>query len=311
MPVMPLFKRRRAAGEPDADLPFLDVEQAQRVRALVATTFAELGLEVTVHGDHVEDSSSRQFGLWNVAAACHNDERGPRAWPRVVGEHVRRIVAAMDAPDPFASMTERELLDGTYVRLYEHQSVPQPDRYPHAEFAPGLLEMLALDLPESVTVMTHEVVGRLGGYAALRERGLEHLRRVPVDAHEVLSGPDGGRFDVLLGDSVHTGSLALVLPEVWERTTGRPAGPHGWLLAVPNRHQLVWHHIEDAGVIGALNGMATFAALGFADSPGPLSPHVYWWSGTGYQQLTFDDEDGARAIRVEAEFQAVLEAVVR
>lgn len=306
---VPIFKRRREPAEADADLPFLNVEQAQRVRALVSRSFAERGLEVTVFGDHVQDSSERQFGLWNVAAACHNDDRSPKAWPLVVDEHVRRIVAAMDAPNPFESMTNEELLAGTYLRLYEQQSVPQPDQYPHSEFAPGLLEMLALDLPDSVAVMTQEVVTRLGGYSALRERGLEQLRSVAVDAHEVLDARGSGRFHVAMGDSVYTGSLALILPKVAHELTGRTAGQHGWLLSVPNRHQLVWHHIEDAGVIGALEGMATFAPLGFEDSPGPLSPHVYWWSGKEYHQLTFEDEDGTRAIRVEPEFAAVLEAV--
>ncbi len=266
-PDVPIFKRRRGPAEADADLPFLTAEQAQHVRALVSGSFAERGLEVTVFGDYVQDSSERQFGLWNVAAACHNDDGGPKAWPLVVGDHVRRIVAAMDAPDPFESMTDEQLLAGTYLRLYEQQSVPQPDQYPHSQFAPGLLEMLALDLPDSVAAMTREVVTRLGGYAALRERGLEQLRAVPIDAHEVLDGPGGGRFHAGLGDSVYTGSLALILPEVAHRLTGRTAGQHGWLLSVPNRHQVVWHHIEDAGVIGALEGMATFARLGLRTAP--------------------------------------------
>lgn len=303
------FRRSHQPVEADADLPFLTVDDAQRVRALVSASFVQRGMEVVVLGDHVRDASQRQLGLWNVAAACHNDDRGQKAWPQVVDRHVHQILAAMDAPDPFESMADEELLAGTYLRLYEQQSIPDAGQYPHATFAPGLLEMLALDLPDSVAVMTHQVVTRLGGYASMRERGLHQLRAVPIDEHEMLDGPGGGQFHVVMGDSVYTGSLALILPEIAHKLTGRDAGPHGRLLSVPNRHQLVWHDIQDAGVIGALQGMATFTPLGFEDSPGPLSPHVYWWSGAEYHQLTCDNDDGSRAIQVEPEFQAVLEAV--
>lgn len=143
----------------------------------------------------------------------------------------------------------------------------------------------------------------------MRERGLDRLRAVPIDEHEVLDVPGGSQFHVATGASVYIGSLALVLPEIARRLTGRDAGPYGRLLSVPNRHQLVWHDIHDAGVVGALQGMATFAPLGFRDSAGPLSPHVYWWSGLDYHQLTFDHDDGRREVHVGAEFQAVLEAV--
>ena len=306
---MPLFRRRRDTAPADADLPFLSVDQAQHLRALVSRSFAERGTEVVVHSDHVQDAGGRQFGLWNVAAACHGDPRGPRAWQTVVDEHVGTLLSAIDAPDPFEAMSAEELLARTYLRLYSEAGVPAPELYPHQEFAPGLLTMLALDLPDSVSLIGRDVVTRLGGWQAMSARGADNLRAEQIDAHEVLDGAAGGRFDVALGESVYTASLALVLPEIAEQWTGRRPGRHGWLLSVPNRHQLVWHLIEDAGVVGALQGMVRFAQLGFEDSPGPLSPHVYWWSGSGYQQLTFDDEDGNRAVRVEPDFQAVLEAL--
>ncbi|TWG99250.1 hypothetical protein L615_002700000310 [Nocardioides sp. J9] len=53
--------------------------------------------------------------------------------------------------------------------------------------------------------------------------------------------------------------------------------------------------------------MAGFAAAGHGDSPGPLSPHVYWWDGSGYQQLTSIDDEGTLTAVLGADFQAVLE----
>lgn len=307
---MPLFSRRRQPDPPDPALPFLTEPQARELRGLVRSAFATRGLEVTVRADHVEDAAGRQYGLWNVAASCHDDERGRAAWPAVVDRHVQAVLAAMDAPDPFETMSDDELLASTYVRLYEAAGIPEPDRYPHVEFAPGLLAMLALDLPETVALMPRDVVTRLGGWQSAQERGLGNLRRERVDQQEVLQAPGGATFSVVLGESVYTASLALLLPERLREWGAPEPGPHGWLLSVPNRHQVVWHVLQDDSALAALHGMAVFARLGFEDSPGPLSPHVYWWSGTEYRQLTFDDEDGGRSIRVDAEFQAVLEALV-
>lgn len=313
---MALFGRRRRRdddrspvqpADPDDALTFLGAEDAQRVRSLVRRAFADRGIEVTVYADHVVDDSGRQFGLWNVAAACHQDDRGRSAWAEVVDQHVGRVLASMDAPDPFDGLDPEGARSRTYARLYERDGVPDLTGFPHREFAPGLVEMLALDLPEAVAVYNDERAAVFGGPGVLREWGLQNLRREPVEHHERIELPDGGGFDVLLGSSVYTASRALLMPWLAAEVAGEEAGRHGWLLSVPNRQQLVWHLVRDVTVVPSLQAMAGFTAAGFGDSPGPLSPHVYWWDGTSYQQLTRIDEDGSLAIVVEARFQAVLE----
>ncbi|KAB2811259.1 hypothetical protein F9L07_04955 [Pimelobacter simplex] len=320
---MGIFRRRRRDDEgagpgrpdpaaapvvPDEALPFLGVEDAQHLRGLVRTAFAERGVEVSVHAGHVADDSGRQFGLWNVAASCHQDDRGRAAWPALVGTHVERVLASMDAPDPFADLSPEQAATRTYVRLYERDAIPRLDGFPHREFAPGLVEMLALDLPDTVAVYDDARAARLGGTDALRAHGLANLHRQPVEQLERLDLPDGGgAFQVLLGESVHTASRALLLPRLATELTGHESGRHGWLLCVPNRHQVAWHLVRDATVVPVVQAMARFAALGFGDAPGPLSPHLYWWDGGGYQQLSRLDDDGALSIVVGPEFQLVLE----
>jgi len=127
---------------------------------------------------------------------------------------------------------------------------------------------------------------------------------------EILPAPGGGTFNALLGESVYTASRALLLPSLAVELTGqRVQEQFGWLMSIPNRHQVVWHIIEDNAVINAVNGMARFTALGFADAAGPVSPHVFWWNGTGYEQLTYFREDGGLAVHISPAFQAVLESV--
>ena len=122
--------------------------------------------------------------------------------------------------------------------------------------------------------------------------------------------PEPGSFTALLGESVYTASRALLLPDLASELTGkRVREEFGWLMSVPNRHQVVWHIIEDATVVAAVNGMARFAAMGYSDSPTPVSPHVFWWNGTSYEQLTEVSDDGGLAIRVSPAFQAVLESI--
>lgn len=303
---------RRGGGRsgPDEALPFLDVGQAAELRSLVARAFAERGLEVTVHPDHVVDSAGGVYGLWNVATACHHDERGRSAWPDVVADHVRRVLTELDT-DPFAELTAEDVADRTYLRLWDEASLPDRHGYPHREFAPGVVELLALDLPESVAIFTREHARRHGGFGTLREHAVRNLGRLPVDELERVEGPRGSVFHLLGGESVYTAGLAVLLPDLSTRLLGETPGPYGWLLSVPHRHQLAWHPVRDSTVFGAVEGLATFAALGYEDAAGPVSPHVYWSDGHGYHRLTRHDDDGQVAIVVPPGLQEALEQISR
>ncbi len=81
-------------------------------------------------------------------------------------------------------------------------------------------------------------------------------------------------------------------------------------MSVPNRHQVTWHVIKDASVVRVVNAMLHFTRLGFSDAPGPVSPHVYWWNGAEYEQLTHVAEDGSSSVRPSPRFQAMLEGLL-
>ncbi|MGN6523309.1 MAG: hypothetical protein ACTHMZ_08945 [Actinomycetes bacterium] len=308
-------KNAAGGGSPDpssADgyLTFLTADDASRLRGLVREAFAEQGLEVTVYDDRVEDSDGRQFGLWNVAAAAHNDDGGPNAWPKVVRQHVRAILAGMDGTNPFEELTRESAEERTYARIYDRAGLPPDiDRFPHVEFAPGLVTMLALDLPETVAVYRREDAERLGGWQRLHDAGLVNLRREEPQEATRVEINQGGHLWVLAGESVYTASRALLLPELAATLGDERDEGNGWLLALPNRHQLAWHVINGPSVIAAMQGLVNFAQQGYSDSPGPLSPHLYWWNGTGYDQLTQYDDKGNPHVYLTAEFQDVLERV--
>ncbi|HEU0132438.1 MAG TPA: hypothetical protein VFQ85_15750 [Mycobacteriales bacterium] len=278
---MALFRRGRGAApdeERDAELTMLSAGDADALRALVREAFAELGDEVTVHADHVAGADGTQYGLWNVAAACAVEPR--RGWPELVRRHVRNVHAAR------TGLPAGDDTGVPYVRLYADD--PKLTEHPQAAFAPGLVQLLALDQPETVLAMNRETVDRLGGWQTLYEQGLANLRRLPLGTHTVVR-PEGGAFHLVEDESVHTASRALVLGDVARQAGDDLAGEGGWVLSVPTRHLLMWHVIRDLTAIPSIQGMAQLTLRAFGDAVGQLSPHVYWWDGSGYRQLTSFD----------------------
>jgi hypothetical protein len=294
------------SSAPDAAFPYWSSDQAQRFRALVRAVLAEAGVEATVYADYAEDARKRQFGLGNLAAVCHNDGRGERAWRKIIEKHVRTIMSGMEQ-SPFQTMRPSDIFAATYLRL-----MPAEDVRPNMSYArpvgPDLAEVFNLDLPETVAYFTDEHVASLG-YDALREAGLSNLSAVRVDEHRTLE-QGGGAVEVLLGESMFTASLLLVLEHVLDRY-GLKADPDlGVFVGVPNRHQLDFHVVADARAIPSLNTLAAFTAAGFRDSAGVVSPNVYWWRPSGLRRISTLTPDGPR-IEVDAELQSVLETLTR
>ncbi|MEU1277080.1 hypothetical protein [Streptomyces sp. NPDC005805] len=304
-------KRDGQDGPRDAEFAYFSAAEGARFRGLVREQFAEHGLEVTVYADMVTDSSGRQFGLGNLAAVCHNDDRGPRVWPGLVHRHIGMVLRTMDAPSALDTLPAEQIRAQLYPRVVGAEGL-DPEHFAYARtVAPGLFEILALDLPESVMMLTDEALAPLGDLPYLREQAFYNLRGLPVEAHETIRDAEGMRFEVVLGDSFYTASRVLALDAVVRQVTGKELGKDGALVAMPFRHQLAFHAIHDTGMIRALNGMAAFAAGGFEDTPGAISPYVYWWRDGTFTQLSDrDEESGGLKIVVDGDFQELLERLV-
>jgi hypothetical protein len=287
-------RRRDGADMPrDREFPYLSEAEAARLRVLVRDSFAERGIEVTVEPGRVSAGEARQFGLANLAAVCHNDRRGSRSWPALVDTHVDRVVRALDGPRALEALPHEQLLARLRPRF-----IPGEPRLRKAfgygpPSVPGLLEVLALDLPETVAMLTADDLAGLGDLTGLRERALRNLRAVRVDRHERVEDGSGARFDVLMGRSYFVASLALVLDEVVRRHSRDALTPDGILVVLPHRHQLAYHVILDGDVLPSLNLMARFAAAGHEESPGALSRSVFWWRDGESTEVATSDDAGA------------------
>lgn len=150
--------------------------------------------------------------------------------------------------------------------------------------ADGLTEVLTVDRPENVVYLNDEQVARFGPLAELRAAGEANLRQVQWD-HELVAH-EGGRLDVLTGDSFFVASMLLVLPQVLRRLDRTVDPDLGIFLAAPNRSTLLLHVIADSSAIASLHLLTTVAAGMYDELPGVLSPDAYWWRPSGLLRIS-------------------------
>jgi hypothetical protein len=285
---------RSTPRQVDEHLTYFTVTEANEFRRLVGRSFAGAGRDVAVYPDHAVDRSGTIFRLWNIGVLCLGAT--PSEWRDLIDDHVRLVTTP---PRDLADLSQDELVSGLYLRLAETATVPDPDSVGYARaVAPGLLEVLSVDLPDSVaTPSPQELVSR-GTIGDLLARARENLRALLADGG-LRAQPVGarGRYTAVTSDSVFTASLALLLPETLEHFTGEDDWGRGILVAVPFRHQLLYRPIDTADAALALGHMSDAAFLGFYGEAGPLSPDVFWVRNGRWAQVTSSEGGKPRVLR--------------
>ena len=329
---MGLFSRRKGSSDPDREpdpsaqggaaggrspssgrgprrvdeaLTMFERADAARFRSTVRETLAELGFEVTVLADHVTTDDGRQWGLWNLGAACAGT--APAQWPAVVRQHFTTIMAEGD-DEP---LTAEYLRAHVVTRLMEEDGLRQtPDWVDRGlEWAPGVRQVVVVDTPQTVQVLPPAALEEFGPLGPWFDRGLVNLRsQLDTEEYQLEQVThEDASFHCLLGDSVYTASLALLLPDVVRRYAARPASEKGVLFAIPHRHQLAFHVVEDAGAaLAALRVLPRFAAAGFLEGGGPVSPSVYWWHEGEVRQVSALSPEGRLSVTPGPELEVVL-----
>jgi hypothetical protein len=278
----------------DEHLTYFTVGEANDFRRLVERSFAAAGHDVTVYSDRVEDRKGTTLQLWNIGALCLGAE--PSEWPRLVGEHVRLVT--MPGRD-LAELSSEDLERGLYLRLVDTASAPDPATLAHARMvAPGLLEVLSVDLWDSVATPTPAELAGRGPLDELLDRGRGNLRGLLEGGGlRVETVGQRGRFTAVTGESLFTASLALLLEETVEHFGIEEHWGRGVLVAVPTRHQLLYRSIDTSDAAAALTAMHHAALRGFAREPAPLSPDVYWVRKGRWTPVTSSDGGKPRILR--------------
>jgi hypothetical protein len=270
---------------------------------LVREAFAERGHECVIDGAQLVDADGSSYRLWNVAASCHGlpDEE----WPSVVDHHVRIVLSAA----PMRELSTEVVLEHLRLRLVDLDSVPFVETLPHVHaVAPGLVEVITLDLPETVLTPTEEDLRRHGSVRHVVDRARDNLRSVlssPLSVSQVRAD-DGSSFTLARGDSFYVASLALLLPELIAAVDPDADLRRGVFLAVPHRHHLAFRPVSGLSSLMAVRHLAKYARHSFESAAGPVSPHVYWLRDGVWQQMTRAD-DRAISIHVSAELTAIID----
>jgi hypothetical protein len=248
--------------------------------ATLATDLDGRGLEHRFDMDagcvHVEVEGGRKvpnvLGLQNIAQVCRARPRD--AWADAVAHH---FDVAFDVKDGRAAeeLAKDWALAKAHVklRLYREEHLPSiPLVTWHV--ANGLVAVLTFDLPDTVISVRHpDRTTWPVSDEDLYEVALENVRKEGhLRSNEVDIG-DGASIHVLEGgQTFFAASHCLFLDEY----LGEKGALHGTVIAIPQRHVVLYHPINDLRVVGAIQSMLVTATNMFADGPGSISPDLYW-----------------------------------
>jgi hypothetical protein len=255
---------------------FLDREGYEEFIALVEADLLRRG-EVEI-GDGIvvlvlDDGTRHQLGLQNLAQVCNRNER--ENWPDIVRGHFDGVIRSTAGSDLEAlardfSQVKRVLK----VRLYARETIEGLEtKAIHRSIADDLLAVLVYDLPDAVATVAAEAPAQWPlELDEAFDTALQNVLDQDAVECEDVAFEDGARFTAMLGDSFFVTSRLLVLDKYLDTPP-----PCGALVAVPNRHTMLFAPITDMGVIPTINAIALLAHRYFEEGPGSLSPSLYWW----------------------------------
>jgi hypothetical protein len=172
--------------------------------------------------------------------------------------------------------------------------------------APGLVEILVVDLPTSLLIVNAETVAGWGaGPDEVFGIARENVRADgPLEIED--RDFDGVRLCSLGGETEYVTAHALWAGDY------PVTGTHGALIAVPAQGVVHACPVHGDDMPGAMNMLIRLAWAGYQDGPRSVSPNVYWWRDgelrlAGAVAANGDDLE----VSISSEFQILLERLVQ
>jgi hypothetical protein len=231
-------------------------------------------------GRWVEGEPAREFGLVDLAQVAN--QAAAEEWDELIRHYVAGLTQGA-APVPEDLPTLRPLLK---VRLYAPETIANVPTV-KIPLADGLVIVLAVDRPESTHPLDSAHARRLGiASEELFDIGMANVRAEVQAERSDREFRNGGRIVSLASDDFFTTSLALALDEY-----AGPEPEQGFLVAVPNRHEILAVPLESGRSLGVLPALVSVARDLFRQGPGSLSPFVYWVRRRRWARLEIEDSD--------------------
>ena len=275
----------RALGSEDRFQAFVEAVGGELLRRGYSSTILDGKVRVTNPGGRQLD-----FGLANLVQRCAT--LPPEDYAGVVRTHfdvvfaVEAEHAAFDAQagdlDRMRSLLRVRLFNADYVTRAGAAQVTRRE-------ADDLFAGLVFNLPNAVRSVGPELVkawerplNELFDLALANVRAEGKLERQDF---EILKT----RVHVLQGPSYFAASHALLLDDYIE-----PKPREGTLVAVPNRHEVLFFPIAGFGTATAIATLHRLACDRFERGPGSLSDSLFWRHADGsFERVALRDEGGA------------------
>ncbi len=264
--------------------PYFGPGELSKFKAMVSAVLSDLGYSGFVFSDgdtlvtFVPDERglSAQAGLLNLASACH---AGPSSsWPSLIRSHFETILSSANGINTQATWdVARPQLK---LRLYGPDYLPAGSEGTLVvrNLDPELFVALVLDQPDTIRSVSRS---ELAVWGVTEEEAwahaLDNLRAErPHHSQQQMPG-NGPVLGVLSGGSFFVASWLLLLDEI------APTGaPYGLIVAVPRRHNLIYHVIDKGPEFrDAVLALSQIAHGMHRDGPGSITPTIYWCKRDG------------------------------
>jgi hypothetical protein len=227
------------------------------------------------------------LSLLNLAQLCHAAPDEDR--PRVIATHFDALVAGKNdrvLADTLATDLARAR-PHLKVRLYPRDTFRgDADQFVVRDVADDLCAVLCFDLPSNVVTVNADSLVKWNCTADdVWYQALANLRRTERAAVEDVD-VGGAVLRAMTGDSFFVASNLLLLGDYLGE-----APAWGAIAAVPNRHTLVFHPIQDPSALRAIDAMVVMASGMCAEGPGSISPNLFWWRDGQLRTLPSHEAD--------------------
>jgi hypothetical protein len=248
--------------EPKLRLSSLQVEEMGR---LVTDYFVKEGHSVRVSGFDIYYGDGSHGGLANLAQTLATIDQAD--WARAIAGHFTALSADEDRP-----VSWEEAAPMVRLRLYASAHLPPGDRSVVWPVNDDLVVALMIDGSDTAASVSESELTDWHVKPELSfDRALHNTVELEPYTDETTQLEDGTEIHFITG-GFYTSARLLVL----ENHLGE--APHGAVIAVPNRHTLLYHPILDFTAVGAINRIVAEAARRYDEGPGSISPSLYWWN---------------------------------
>jgi hypothetical protein len=252
----------------------LTLSDAALLRRLVQSWLVEHGREGVMAAGEVKLDGLH--GLTNLARLCAQQPGGPADWPGVIDAHFATLLPALQNRVDADALSPADFTSRVMLRLWPDDmlGLNANTMAGWANVAPGLVQTLVLDEPNTVRSVAVSQAARVGEQILLRA-ARDNLAQAHYERH--IADWHGIRVDVLRSDSSYMASQLLVLDDILGRMYPYEVAPSGVLVAVPDRSMMLLHVVASGTGTRVVSAMRRYARERHGHAPWPLSPHVYWW----------------------------------